>query len=69
MRAAERGFVGDARGRVSDLKQQDGTWNIADLSPIGVLGDPTRATAQAGREILAALIPVYTQVVQEALEG
>lgn len=69
MRAAERGFVGDARGRVADLKQQDGTWNIADLSPIGVLGDPTKASVEAGREILAALIPVYVQVVKEALDS
>jgi creatinine amidohydrolase len=66
MAAAERGFVGDARTRVAEL-QAEGSWDIADLSPIGVLGDPTKASVEAGQEILAALVPVYAQVVREAL--
>jgi creatinine amidohydrolase len=68
MDAAERGFVGDARARIAELRKAGG-WNIADLSPLGVLGDPTRASVEAGQEILAALVPVYAQVVREALEA
>lgn len=68
MDAAERGFVGDARARVAEL-QAVGGWDISDLSPIGVLGDPTKASVEAGQEILAALVPVYAQVVREALEA
>jgi creatinine amidohydrolase len=66
MDAAERGFVGDDRSRVAELKKAGG-WDISDLSSIGVLGDPTKASAEAGQEILAALVPVYAQVVREAL--
>jgi creatinine amidohydrolase len=68
MDAAERGFVGDGRARIAELKAK-GAWNIADLSPIGVLGDPTRASTEAGKEIFDALLPVYTQVVREALDS
>lgn len=68
MASAERGFVGDARARIMELRKAGG-WDISDLSPIGVLGDPTTASAEAGQEILAALIPVYAQVVREALDS
>jgi creatinine amidohydrolase len=68
MDAAERGFVGDARAKIAELGEV-GIWDIADLSPIGVLGDPTRASVEAGQEILAALVPVYAQVVREALDA
>ena len=66
MEAAERGFVGDARAKVEELKETGG-WNIADISLIGVLGDPTRSSAEAGQAIFDALVPVYVQVVREAL--
>ena len=64
----KRGWVSDAMAKIAEL-QEAGSWNIADISPIGVLGDPTRASAEAGHEILAALVPVYAQVVREALES
>jgi creatinine amidohydrolase len=66
MEAAERGWVGDAKPKVAALKEAGG-WDISDLSPIGVLGDPTRASVEAGQEILDSLLPVYTQTVREAL--
>lgn len=68
MDAAERGFVGDAKARIAELGAA-GSWDISDISSIGVLGDPTRASVEAGQEILAALVPVYAQVVKEVLEG
>ena len=68
MAAAQRGFVGDARTKVTELKAK-GPWNIADLSPIGTLGDPTEATAEAGREIFDALVRADVEIVREALES
>jgi creatinine amidohydrolase/Fe(II)-dependent formamide hydrolase-like protein len=32
-----------------------------------VLDDPTKASAEAGRDLLAATIPAYTEIVREAL--
>jgi creatinine amidohydrolase len=66
MEAAERGFVGDAEAQVEEL-QADGGWDIADLSPIGVVGDPTRASAEAGRALLKAQIPAFVEAVRKAL--
>lgn len=66
MDVAERGFVGDAMARIEELRKS-GSWNIADISPVGVLGDATRANAKAGREMLDALVPIYAQVVKESL--
>jgi len=42
---------------------------MADVTPVGVLGDPTKASAEAGREMLAAAVPVYVEIVKEALRG
>jgi creatinine amidohydrolase len=64
MPVAQRGFVGDAWEKVQELKSK-GSWNIADISEIGVLGDPTRATAGAGEALMQALIPVYAQAVRD----
>jgi creatinine amidohydrolase/Fe(II)-dependent formamide hydrolase-like protein len=44
-----------------------GRWKMADITPVGVLGDPTKASAEAGRALLAAEVPVYTEIVREAL--
>lgn len=67
MAVAERGFVGDHNARIAEVSHPDGHWNLADISPVGVLGDPTKATAEAGLEILGALISVEAQVVRDAL--
>ena len=66
MPAAERGFVGDAIARIQEVTR-DGHWNMADITSVGVLGDPTKASAEAGRELLAAAVPVYIEIVEEAL--
>lgn len=66
MPAAECGFVGDAMARIQEV-MKDGRWNVADITPIGVLGDPIKASAEAGQELLAASVPVYIEIVKEAL--
>jgi creatinine amidohydrolase len=66
MEYAQRGFVGDAFAAIDKVKK-DGHWTMTDLSPIGVLGDPTKATVQAGRELIAASVPAYVEIVAEAL--
>jgi creatinine amidohydrolase len=66
MTSAERGFVGDIWTRIEEVTK-DGRYSMADISPIGVLGDPTKASAEAGRELLAATVPVYTEIVREVL--
>lgn len=68
MQAAERGFVGDVWTRIEEATK-DGRFNMADVTPVGVLGDPTKASAEAGREMLAAAVPVYVEIVKEALRG
>jgi creatinine amidohydrolase/Fe(II)-dependent formamide hydrolase-like protein len=78
MDAAERGFVGDGIARIQEVKQDwqpnpadvapnTRTWNMADITPIGVLGDPVTASAEAGRELLAASVAVYVEMIREAL--
>jgi creatinine amidohydrolase/Fe(II)-dependent formamide hydrolase-like protein len=44
-------------------------YNLAEISPVGVLGDPTKASAEAGRAILAEADPVYLEIVREALRA
>ena len=68
MQAAERGFVGDVWARIEEAKKV-GRWSMADITPVGVLGDPTKASAEAGREMLAATDPVYTEIVRESLRS
>ncbi|HJX39313.1 MAG TPA: hypothetical protein VJ714_11960, partial [Anaerolineae bacterium] len=68
MPAAERGFVGDVWARMAEVTR-DGRYNLAEISPVGVLGDPTKASAEAGRAILAAAEPVYVEIVREALRS
>jgi creatinine amidohydrolase len=65
MPSAERGFVGDVWAKIDEVTH-DGRYSMADISPIGVLGDPTKASAEAGRELLAATLPTYTEIVREA---
>jgi creatinine amidohydrolase/Fe(II)-dependent formamide hydrolase-like protein len=64
--AAERGFVGDARARMRELRAK-GEFFIDDISPVGVLGDPRGATVEAGREIVEAFVNAYTQIIKDAL--
>jgi len=66
MHPAQRGFVGDARARIQEV-MKDGRWNMADITSVGVLGDPTKANGEAGRELLAASVPIYVEIVKEAL--
>jgi len=68
MSAAERGFVGDVWARIEEAKK-DGRWSMADVTSVGVLGDPTKASAEAGREMDAATNPVYVEIVKEALRS
>jgi creatinine amidohydrolase len=68
MPAAERGFVGDVWTRLEEVTK-DGRYDLADISPVGVLGDPTKATAKAGQAIRDAEIPVYVEIVREALRS
>ena len=66
MQAAERGFVGDVWARIDEAKKA-GRFSMADISAVGVLGDPTKASAEAGREMLAATGPVSIEIVKESL--
>ena len=68
MLAAERGFVGDVWTRIAEVTK-DGSYNLADISAVGVLGDPTKASAEAGWELIAAADPVYVEIVKEALRS
>jgi creatinine amidohydrolase/Fe(II)-dependent formamide hydrolase-like protein len=40
---------------------------MADITPIGVLGEPVKASAEAGRELLAASVAVCVEMIKEAL--
>jgi len=51
MSVAERGFVGDTHAAIAEAtKEAAGASTI--FSPIGVLGDPVKANAEAGRDLL-----------------
>ena len=62
---AEQGFMGDFRAMGEKLNR-DGTHTI---SPIGVLGDPRGATAEAGREYLNSLATLLSDYVIARREG
>lgn len=62
---AEQGFMGDFRAMGEKLNR-DGTHSI---SPIGVLGDPRGATAEAGREYLDSLASLLSDYVITRREG
>jgi creatinine amidohydrolase len=66
MAAAERGFVGDIWARLEEVTR-NGRYDLAEISPVGVLGDPTKASPEAGRAILAVADPIYLEIVREAL--
>ncbi len=61
MESAEVGFMGDAYAMGEKLNR-DGTHSI---SPIGVLGDPRKASAKAGKEYLAGLATLLTDYMLE----
>ncbi len=66
MEHAERGFVGNAFEAIDKVKV-DGHWKMTDLSPIGVLGDPRKATVEDGKELSKIITPVYVNLVARAL--
>jgi creatinine amidohydrolase len=66
MEHAERGFVGNAFEAIDKVKV-DGHWKMTDLSPIGVLGDPRKATLEGGKELALISTPVYVKLVAQAL--
>jgi creatinine amidohydrolase len=51
MSRAEQGFIGDNRAAVDRMVSQ----GVQSLGPLGVIGDPTTATAEAGALYLALL--------------
>jgi creatinine amidohydrolase len=68
MPAAERGFVGDIWARLAEVTR-DGHYDLAEISPVGVLGDATKASAEAGHALNAASDAVYLEIVREALRN
>ncbi len=44
-------------------------YNLAETCPVGVLGDPTKASAQAGLALQGAANAVYVELVREALRA
>ena len=68
MPAAERGFVGDVWAAIEGATR-DGHYNLADISPVGVLGDPTKASAEAGYALQGVADPVYLEIVRETLRA
>jgi creatinine amidohydrolase len=66
MEHAERGFVGNPFEAIDKVKV-DGRWKMTDLSPIGVLGDPRKASVEAGMELHQIATPVYVEIVARAL--
>lgn len=59
--SAEVGFMGDAYA-MGDKLNREGTHSI---SPIGVLGDPRAATAEAGREYLNSLATLLSTTLMQ----
>jgi creatinine amidohydrolase len=62
---AEPGFLGDAYG-VGERMNLEGTGAI---HPLGVLGDPRRATAELGREYLRDLAGELSEFARRARDG
>ena len=62
---AEQGFMGDFRAMGEKLNR-DGTHSI---SPIGVLGDPRGATAEAGQAYFDSLATLLADYIVERREG
>ena len=65
LESAEQGFMGDAMAMGEKLNR-DGTQSI---SPIGVLGDPRGATAEAGKEYVDSRVALLSTYIMEAREG
>ncbi len=66
MEHAEPGFIGNPFAAIEKVKV-DGHWKMTDLSSIGVLGDPRKATVEAGKELSQIATPVYVKIVAQAL--
>jgi creatinine amidohydrolase len=66
MSVAERGFVGDGHAAIQ-AATRDGKWRIDEISPIGVLGDPVRANAQAGKDMMHAIAVAMADVARKAM--
>jgi creatinine amidohydrolase len=67
MPAAEVGFTENVLERIQALAAS-GAWSIADISANGVVGDPRRATAEAGNVLVAELFPGWINLAQTALK-
>lgn len=68
MPRAQRGFVGDSNAAIDAQMKEFGKWNIGKISPIGTLGDPVKANAQAGKDWEAAAIPFMVKRINELLD-
>lgn len=68
MPRAQRGFVGDDNAAIAAATDAEGRWNIASISPIGTLGDPTKASAEAGKAWNEAAVPFMVKRINELLE-
>jgi creatinine amidohydrolase/Fe(II)-dependent formamide hydrolase-like protein len=68
MPAAERGFVGDIWARLAEVTK-DGRYNLAEISPRGVLGDPTKTGAEAGYALQDAADGVYVEILGETVRA
>jgi len=66
MEHAERGFTGNPFEAIEKVKV-DGHWKMTDISPNGILGDPRKASVEAGRELSRIATPVYVKIVAQAL--
>jgi creatinine amidohydrolase len=66
MEHAEPGFIGNPFQAIEKVKV-DGHWKISDLSVIGVLGDPRKASVEAGEELSQIATPVYVKIVAQSL--
>ncbi len=60
--------MGDVWARIAEVTR-DGRYNLAEISPVGVLGDPTKASAEAGFALQAAADAVYVEIVRETLRA
>jgi hypothetical protein len=60
--------VYDGWARLEEVTK-DGRYNLAGISPVGVLGDPTKAGAEAGYASQDAADGVYMEIVGDTLRG
>jgi creatinine amidohydrolase/Fe(II)-dependent formamide hydrolase-like protein len=58
--------VGDVWARIAEATR-DGRCDLTEIWPVGVLGDPTKASAEAGYALQDAATAIYVEIVREAL--